>query len=236
MAHRGASSLAPENSLAAFELAVERGADILETDLWCTSDGRIVCHHDATADRMCGDPRRIDQMSADELRRLRMRGRAAGRFPGQFVPTLAELLERAPAEIVLALELKDPRLAEPKAAWALAEMLAERVQRRSVVVLSFELAWLRSLKTVAPELIVGHITMRNPLPSQWTELIGASWPILMANPLFVRMARWRGRWVAPLDPDLHRRLGRYLRLGVDAVLTNDPGATIREIERLRARS
>ena len=233
MAHRGASSLAPENSLAAFDLALERGADILETDLWRTADDHIVCHHDPTAERMCGDPSRIDGLTLDALRRLRLRPHRDGRFAGERIPTLAELLERTPPEIVLALELKDPRLAEPEAAWALAEMLEQRVRQRAVVVLAFELSWLRAVKTASPDLLVGHISMRNPLPTQWTELIGVSYPILLANPLFLRMARWRGRWVAPLDPDLHRRLGYYLRLGVDAVLTNDPGATRVEIARLR---
>ncbi len=234
MAHRGDSAHGPENSAAAFELAVQAGADVLETDLWRTTDGHLVCHHDATAERMTGDPRRLDSMTLAEVQSLRLHSRFDADYPHERILTLDELQQLAPSDVVLALELKDPRLADPDAAWELAQLIAERVEGRRVFALSFSLSQLRALKTVAPDVIVGHISMRNPLPTQWTELVGVSWPILAANPLYSRMARWRGRWVAPLDPDLHRRLPRYLRQNVDAVLTNDPAATRTEIERLRS--
>ena len=52
MAHRGDAVHAPENTFAAFGLALERGAQLLETDLWFTRDRVLVCHHDRTLDRV----------------------------------------------------------------------------------------------------------------------------------------------------------------------------------------
>ena len=60
MAHRGDSDHAPENTRAAFRLAAEAGADIIETDLWFTTDGHLVCHHDATLERMTGDRNAVE--------------------------------------------------------------------------------------------------------------------------------------------------------------------------------
>ncbi len=235
MAHRGDSDHAPENTRAAFELAIAAGADILETDLWFTADGHLVCHHDGTLTRMTGDERRIGDVTLAELESLCIRSPLAGRFPGQRVPSLAELLALVPPTIVLALELKDERFAAEDSARALARAAAERIAARTVFFISFARDRLNCLKRIAPDCLTGHITLRNPLPTQSTELLGPYWTLLALNPFYVRMAHRRGRWVCPLDPALDRRLPRYLALGVDAVLTNDPGGTRALIARMRAR-
>ena len=62
MAHRGDAVHAPENTFAAFGLALERGAQLLETDLWFTKDGVLVCHHDRTLDRTTDSTGAIPEM------------------------------------------------------------------------------------------------------------------------------------------------------------------------------
>lgn len=234
MAHRGDSDHAPENTLAAFRLAAAGGADIVETDLWFTADGHLVCHHDATLERMTGDPRRVNDVSLAEIRKLSIRSRFAADFPAERIPTLADVLAAVPPHVVLALELKDPRFgADPAAAWALAGAIAGRITARTVFVISFDLGRVLSVKAVAPACRGGHISIRNPLPTQPTELLGPYWTLLALNPFYVRLAHRRGQWVCPLDPKLDRRLGRYLAMDVDAVLTNDPGGTRARIEELR---
>src|SRR5688572_20178631 len=74
IAHRGANHLAPENSLAAFAIAQEQGADVLETDLHVTRDGEIVLFHDHTLDRMSDGHGPIFARSLAELKQLRLRG------------------------------------------------------------------------------------------------------------------------------------------------------------------
>lgn len=84
LAHRGASHAAPENTLSAFALGFDEGADGLECDLRLTSDGVPVVFHDDTLARMTGDPRPLAHTSSNELAGLR-----AG---GEPIPTLAELV------------------------------------------------------------------------------------------------------------------------------------------------
>lgn len=234
MAHRGASDLAPENTVGAFRMALDAGADILETDLWFTADDHIVCHHDATAQRMTGDPRRIDAMTLAEVQALRVRSPFDERFPAERIPTLDDLLALTPPDIVLALELKDPRFAEPARARRLAAQVGERIAAQTVLALAFDLPWLQAVKAAQPDFPTGHIVLRNPFPTQPTDVLGPYWPLLLLNPWYVRMAHRRGKWVCPLDPGLHRRLPRYLRMGVDALLTNDPARTRALVQQLTA--
>jgi glycerophosphoryl diester phosphodiesterase len=102
-AHRGASFELPENTLESFGLALELGADALETDAHMTRDGRIVLSHDSTGGRMAGVERPIANMTLSEVRRWDMSARfvprrAGGFRPGQRfrMPTLDEALEAFP--------------------------------------------------------------------------------------------------------------------------------------------
>ena len=231
MSHRGAWKHAPENSLAAFGIALEQGADMLETDLWFSADGEIVCHHDATLERMTGDPRRVADVTAHELEGVDLRGCPRGLRHG--TPRLADLLELVPPPVVLMLEIKDPRFAEPARARQLAAVLGERAARRLVGVLSRDHNLLRVLAQATPGLVTGHISYANPLGSADTDLLGPYWPLLRLNPWYVARAHHRGQLVCPLDPNLHRRLGTYLKMDVDALLTDDPAETRRLIDELR---
>lgn len=235
MAHRGASDLAPENTLAAFRRAVADGADLIETDLWLTRDGVLVCHHDETLTRLTGHPGRLPDLSLAEVQAHRIRSRFDDRYPDERIPTLEELLAAVPPHVILAVELKDPRFADPAWAARLAHLAAERVAARTIFAISFHRDYLDGLRAVDPAFPTGHIATREPLPIQPVDVLGPYWPLIFANPLYVAWAHRLGKWVCPLDPGLHRRLGWYLRLGVDAVLTNDPAATRARIEALRPR-
>jgi glycerophosphoryl diester phosphodiesterase len=70
VAHRGASAVAPENTPAAFRMALALGADVLETDVRATRDGELVLLHDATLERIAGRPERVEALTWDELREI----------------------------------------------------------------------------------------------------------------------------------------------------------------------
>jgi glycerophosphoryl diester phosphodiesterase len=89
IAHRGGRLGAPENTLAAFALAVAQGYSLLETDVHATRDGVLVVAHDPSFTRLGGDARPIAAMTADEVARIRL--------DGEPVPTLVELLAAFPA-------------------------------------------------------------------------------------------------------------------------------------------
>lgn len=106
VAHRGASALAPENTMAAFEMAVELGADAIELDLHVSLDGELVIIHDPTLDRTTDGHGPVHACSLEELKRLDAGRWFDERFAGQRIPTLTEVLERFAGTLPLALEIK----------------------------------------------------------------------------------------------------------------------------------
>jgi glycerophosphoryl diester phosphodiesterase len=238
MAHRGDAVHAPENSPAAFRLALERGADLLETDLWYTQDGVLVCHHDRTLGRTTDSTGAIPEQTLEQVKQARVIGSYCGRYdaadyPDEHILTLEELLAAIPEDKGLALELKDPALAEPDNARRLVEAIRARIEQRTVMLLSFETSLLRAAQRADPQVWIGKIGMFSPLPLFRGNGIGTTWPAMKANPLYTWIARLQKLWVCPLDPTPEERLPWYLKLDVDAVLTDDPARTRQALDALR---
>jgi len=230
MAHRGNRVACPENTLAAFRRALAEGADILETDLHLTADGVFVCIHDATVDRTTDGTGPVAGKTLEQIKAL---SASYGRpdFAEERVPTLAELAAILPADVALGLELKTDRFLAPEVCRALTEELGRTGVRGRTVILSFSLARLQTVRTVAPDLPIGWITLSRAWPLPDVDLLGPLWPLLLANPFYVMLAHTRGQLVAPLDPTPDRRLWLYRLLGCDAILSDDPGATRRALGR-----
>lgn len=230
MAHRGNRVACPENTLAAFRRALADGADILETDLHVTRDGVFVCLHDHTLERTTDGRGPVEALTLAELKTF---SASYGRpeFAAERVPTLAEVAALLPADRVLALELKSDRFLEPEVGRRLSVELARLGVRERVVALSFNLARVQAVRAAAPEIPIGSITLNNPLPLADVALFGPFWPLLVLNPLYTLIVHARGGVVCPLDPTPDRRLWLYRLLGCDAVLTDDPAATLRALGR-----
>lgn len=108
IAHRGASAYAPENTLAAFELAAEMNADGFELDCGLTKDGEIAIIHDDTIDRTTDSTGRVEDFTLDELRRLDAGAWFGPKFAGEHIPTLDEAIELAQkSRIGVLIEIKD---------------------------------------------------------------------------------------------------------------------------------
>jgi glycerophosphoryl diester phosphodiesterase len=88
---------------------------------------------------------------------------------------------------------------------------------------------------VAPELPGGWITLTRVWPLAGVQVLGPLWPLVLVNPFYIWLAHRRGQLVCPLDPTPDARLGWYLRLGCDAILSDNPAATARALERRAAR-
>ena len=104
-AHRGASAHAPENTLAAFELALQQGADAIELDVKLTVDGHVVVIHDATVDRTTGARGRVKDLSLAELRALSAGSFFASHFSTEKIPMLEEVFEVLGKRLFINVEL-----------------------------------------------------------------------------------------------------------------------------------
>ena len=128
IAHRGNSAGAPEQTLAAFEQAVELGADMIEADVRRSRDGRLVLVHDAKLDRTTDGHGPVAETRFDELRRLDAGSWFDQKFAGQRIPTLDELFELAHAgRIGLCLEVKGDTVEDYI---SIAEEVAREIARR----------------------------------------------------------------------------------------------------------
>jgi len=225
MAHRGASALLPENSLAAFQRAVDDGADVIETDLHFTKDNQIVLIHDPTLERTVHAAGRVRNYTLAQIKQFKLKQPPNRQQIDERVPTLRELIEQTNANVPLALELKDPLFDQPRYGQLLVDQLRQTGLLGRCAVIGFKKSRVRLVESLAPELVGGWITMHNPLPTQPAELLGPFWLLLLLNPFYVIWAHRLGKLVAPLDPWPEPRLWLYLWLGVDVILSDNPGLT-----------
>ncbi len=158
IAHRGASHAAPENTLSAFKLAWEEGADGIEGDFYLSSDGEIVCIHDADTKRTAGEKLVVAKTPWSKLSTLDVGSWKDPRYAGEKIPRLGDVLDVLPPGKKFFIEIKSgPGIVEP-----IAKILAEKKADPSQVVLisfddeviracreklpAYEVHWISSLK------------------------------------------------------------------------------------------
>jgi glycerophosphoryl diester phosphodiesterase len=170
VAHRGASTQAPENTMEAFRLAVEAGADAIELDVHQTSDGQLAVIHDETLDRTTDRTGRLADMTMDQVREADAGATFArpddsglpfaGR--GLRVPTLSEVLEWLPDDLGLVVEIK-ARLASDAVVEAVRAQTVQASGR--LLVTSFDEAAIERVRELEPQIKTGYVLV----PSQPIE-------------------------------------------------------------------
>jgi glycerophosphoryl diester phosphodiesterase len=220
IAHRGASGRRPENTLSAYALAVEMGADMIEIDLHRTRDGAIVVTHDEELAGLGGQGE-VAEATLEEVRALDAGG-------GERVPTLPEVLDGFGDSIDFNLELKRGRHAEYG---ELERETLDEVQRRGLLrrtlFSSFFDPVLKRLRELSPEARIGFLVSRR-FPTRALErarAVGAE-ALHPQAPLvtreLVRDAHAEGLAVYVFTVDAPEEMRRMLDLGVDGLFTNHP--------------
>lgn len=151
VAHRGASDRYPENTLLAFERALEAGADAIECDVHLTADGEVVVIHDATVDRTTNGHGEVAALTLDELRQLDAGSWKDARFSGQRIPTLREVAELVRGRVPLFVEVKGR---SPELPARLVDVLRAGGVQDQVWLFTADNECLRQLHRLAPEMRV----------------------------------------------------------------------------------
>jgi glycerophosphoryl diester phosphodiesterase len=154
IAHRGASGHAPENTLSAFQRAVELGARFIETDLHLTRDARFVAIHDATLERTTNGHGPVKDRTLAELRELDAGMWFDRQFMGEQIPTLEETLQFGRQhDVIFYLEIKYD------GAWGMHHSLVAAIQNSEnaarTIAISFDPETLRSLRQIDPGVMMG---------------------------------------------------------------------------------
>ena len=155
IAHRGASAYAPENTLAAFDRALELGFPHLELDTHLSADGHVVVIHDDTLERTTSGRGRVAEHTLAQLRALDAGAWFGGReFQGQRVPALEEVLGRYRGRAHLHVELKGRQPDLPRAVLALVDA---HNARGAVTLTSFHRELVAEARRLAPDVPVGWL-------------------------------------------------------------------------------
>lgn len=133
IAHRGASYLAPENTVASALLAWDKEADAVEVDIYLSSDGQVVVIHDKTTKRTGGEELEVAKSTAEQLRTLDVGSFKNPVYAGQKIPLLEEVIETVPPGKQLFVEIK----CGPEVLPALDEIFTAGGKRGQIVVIGF---------------------------------------------------------------------------------------------------
>ena len=240
IAHRGYSSVAPENTLAAFEAALRCGADMVETDLHPAADGSAVLIHDAEVDATTGGSGRVADLARADLARLDAGAWFSAAYRGQRVPLLADLLD------LLAQHPGAQLLLELKGVWGRAQVegVLREVRRSSaleqVVLQSFEVSTLTTVQQLAPRvrravllddleadaLAQGRALRRDLGVIACNPSVAA----LAARPAAVAELHAAGLAVWPWTVDEAALWRVLVEAGVDGVITNRPDGLLGWLE------
>lgn len=223
IAHRGAASRAPENTLAGIEAGVLSGAPFIEVDVQRTADGVLILMHDATVDRTTDGSGLVADLTYAEMSQLDAGSWFSETFKGEPVPRLDQafdLLEGWRGTLVV--EAKYPAR-YPGIADDLTGMV-KRYSEQPVSVVSFDHGWLASFHEQARQIPLGYLYVYpfDLRPKTGAATIGVFWPSVVIDPTLVRRTKRAGleTWVYTADGLLLRRLLGWL--GVHGITTNSP--------------
>ena len=234
--HRGASAVAPENTMAAFREAIAVGADGIEFDVRLTRDGVPVVIHDGTLRRTGGLAQRVADLTSAEIAKVDVGSWFAPSFANETVPSLAELFTLFESNNrTLYLEMKcDSPVEYAPLAEACCQLVSEYALTERVVIECFQLPALEivreinsNIKTVAlfePSISTPSVLLDQSIINKAQD-VGAVALALhhrLARKSLVSKAKDAGMHVAVWTVDDPAWLERARTLGIDAIITNNP--------------
>ena len=150
-AHRGASAYAPENTLEAFRLAMEQGADGIELDVQMTKDGELVVIHDETIDRVSNGNGAVRDYTLEELKQFSVSNHFE-QYPDVKIPTLREVLELIkPGTMEINIELKTGIYWYPQIEQKVLELVKEEGMEERIIYSSFNHYSVQKIRELSPE-------------------------------------------------------------------------------------
>lgn len=226
-AHRGASGYAPENTMPAFELALEQDADGIELDVHLTRDDEVVVIHDETLERTTDGHGWVADHSLDQLKKLDAGAGMEG-FAGARIPTLREVLAlMQPTGKTVNIELKNDAMKYKGLEERVLALIDEFGMHDRIVISTFNHYSLRNLREMGAPVPLGAL-FTDPLFKPWkyvhklgVELIHPPARAVREHKL-VEKSHELGLKVNVWTVNTPKEIKRMGKLGVDAVITNYP--------------
>jgi glycerophosphoryl diester phosphodiesterase len=222
-AHRGASGLAPENTMVAMVKAMEIGSDFSELDVQETADGMIVLMHDDSLQRTTGLEAGMWERTFDELNSLEAGAWFSEEFKGEPIPTLKSIIDSVRGKMKLNIELKmngHQKLLTEK----VVKIVEEENFIDKCILTSFDFSEVRKIRQLNKTIKIGYIFSKMP---EDEDVFTADVDLLSVNKKlvtedFVKKAHANNKevhvWTVNQAEDMHK----LITLGVDNIITNYP--------------
>jgi len=222
-AHRGGAGVFPENTLPAFQNAVDMGYKYIETDVHSSKDGIVFAFHDDSLDRVTGHIGKISDLTSKEISKIEISGFAK-------IPTLLELLEAFP-EVKINIDPKADSVVPP-----LINLLKHTNSVSRVCIGSFSDKRIKQIRkelgsrlcvSAGPRAVMKFLAGKFCFSSSKTyyhclQVPQRSGPVKIVTPAFIEKAHSRGLQVHVWTVDDHKEITELLDMGVDGLMTDEP--------------
>jgi glycerophosphoryl diester phosphodiesterase len=229
IAHRGDSANAPENTLAAFRLAYENGADGIELDAMLSADQRLVVIHDDTLDRTSNGHGKVGEMPLTALRELDAGTWFSPKFKGEPIPLLDEVFTELGGKFLINIELKNYKTPKDQLPELVVTLVKKHALSDSVLLSSFNARNILRAKSLAPEIRTGLLTLPGLLGLPMRGFLGRRYGADDLHPYYrdvsakmVQTRHLKGQKVNVWTVDAPNDLRRMQSCGVDMIICNDP--------------
>jgi Glycerophosphoryl diester phosphodiesterase len=229
IAHRGDSANAPENTLAAFRLAYENGADGIELDAMLSADQQLVVIHDDTLDRTSNGQGKVGEMPLTALRELDAGTWFNPKFKGEPIPLLDEVFTELGGKFLINVELKNYKTPKDQLPELVVALVKKHALSDSVLLSSFNARNLLRAKSLTPEIRTGLLTLPGLLGLPMRGFLGRRYGADDLHPYYrdvsAKMVQTRhlmGQKVNVWTVDAPNDLRRMQSCGVDMIICNDP--------------
>lgn len=228
-AHRGSLTEAPENTLPAFQKAIDHGARGIELDVQLTKDWKLVVCHDHKLTRFNNDAKkRIIDMTLTEIKEIDVSGSFDTDYKGTTLATLEEVLEICPDDMLLNIEIKNIPVIYDGIEDLLIQSLSEHNRLHDVIISSFDHMALKKVQKIAPSLPIGMLFYYRILePWKYAEQSGLEVTSIHPNQVytdreFVEQCKASGYQVYPFTVNNVEHYEELAEFGVDGVFSNNP--------------
>ena len=227
MAHRGAMASAPMNTMAAFELALEQGADGIELDVQRSSDGHAVILHDFSVDATTDGSGAVAEKSLSELQELDAGSWFSSDFAGEGIPALGQVFASLGDRTLFNVEIKSGSESSGNVEEGVAACVRRFSMQNRVIISSFDPRVLLNFRLLMPRVMIGFL-YDSALPSAFLIPLRklsheARHPRHdMVDETYMRWARENDYYVNTWTVNEPGRAVELRRLGVNAIISDDP--------------
>ncbi len=227
IAHRGASGIAPENTISAFLRAVETGADIIELDVHLSGDREVVVIHDESIFRYTGINQKVKNLEYDYLKELDFGAWFSPEFKGEKIPLLKTVFERVGTGIKYNIEIKKGENFYPGITESILQIIERYNLHKNVLISSFDLKTIKKVRELDEKIPAGIIFNKN----EWNYYLKVAHKLRcqfivpeksLITEKNVNNAHALELSVYPYVSDEEEEILQLIHSGVDGIITNRP--------------